>query len=119
MRTNIKESNYFTLPGLKGNKIFKPFSTHEHRAILESVAEHYDLDVEELFNKRRHQGVVLARHMSMFLMKKYTRMTLTAIAKIYKRDHTTIIHACRQIDNLLETDPTVRQDMHSIEMRFL
>lgn len=73
--------------------------------IQDTIAKYFDMDVETLQSKSRKRNIVQARQLAMFFAKKYTKASLANIgSQIGKRDHATVLHACKTIDNLLETD---------------
>lgn len=78
--------------------------------IQEIVSEYFQLSIEELQSKTRKRHVVQARQLAMFFAKKYTKLSLVNIGKsIGKRDHATVLHACKTVDNLNETDKQFRK----------
>ena len=78
--------------------------------IHEIVSEYFQLSIEELQSKTRKRHVVQARQLAMFFAKKYTKLSLANIGKsIGKRDHATVLHACKTVDNLNETDKQFRK----------
>ena len=78
--------------------------------IQEIVSEYFQLTVEELQSKTRKRHVVQARQLAMFFAKKYTKLSLANIGKLIgKRDHATVLHACKTVDNLNETDKQFRK----------
>ncbi|NQX82351.1 MAG: chromosomal replication initiator protein DnaA [Flavobacteriaceae bacterium] len=78
--------------------------------IKEVVSEYFDLDVQVLQSKTRKRHVVQARQMAMFFSKRLTPSSLANIgAQIGKRDHATVLHACKTINNLSETDKKFKQ----------
>ena len=78
--------------------------------IQEIVSEYFQLSVEELQSKTRKRHVVQARQLAMFFAKKYTKLSLASIGKLIgKRDHATVLHACKTVDNLNETDKQFRK----------
>ena len=69
------------------------------------VSEYFQISLEELQSKTRKRHVVQARQLAMFFAKKYTKSSLANIGdQIGKRDHATVLHACKTVDNLNETD---------------
>ena len=78
--------------------------------IQEIVSEYFQLSIEELQSKTRKRHVVQARQLAMFFAKKYTKLSLANIGKsIGKRDHATVLHACKTVDNLNETHKQFRK----------
>lgn len=73
--------------------------------IQKVVSDYFKLDLETLRSKSRKRNIVQARQLAMFFAKKYTKASLANIgSQIGDRDHATVLHACKTVDNLLETD---------------
>ena len=79
--------------------------------IQKTVCEYYKIRMAELLSKRRHRSIVRPRQMAMALCKELTQHSLPEIGDAFGgRDHTTVIHACRKIAELCETDGRLRED---------
>jgi len=88
-------------------------------SIQKLVAEHYDLKVSDLRSKRRHRVVSHPRGIAMFLCRKHTQASFPQIARGFdKKDHTTIIAACRKVTKALEADLATRAEVEAIERKF-
>lgn len=86
--------------------------------IQKIVAEHYDLPVEKLKEKTRKRFVVRARQLSMYLAKQLSNKSLKHIGNAFGgRDHSTVIHACRSIETLLENDTRFKTEVSDIAKR--
>ena len=73
--------------------------------IQKVVSKYFDMDVATLQSKTRKRHVVQARQLAMFFAKRMTKSSLANIGnKIGQRDHATVLHACKTVDNLTETD---------------
>lgn len=73
--------------------------------IQKVVSDYFQMDVETLQSKTRKRHIVQARQLAMFFAKKYTKASLASIgSQIGKRDHATVLHACKTVDNLSSTD---------------
>jgi chromosomal replication initiator protein len=73
--------------------------------IQKVVSKYFDMDVATLQSKTRKRHVVQARQLAMYFAKHMTKSSLASIgAQIGKRDHATVLHACKTVDNLSETD---------------
>lgn len=73
--------------------------------IQKVVSDYFKLDIDTLCSKSRKRHIVQARQLAMFFAKKYTKSSLANIgSQIGDRDHATVLHACKTVDNLLETD---------------
>lgn len=69
------------------------------------VARHYGLAVVDLVAERRTKVPTHARHVAMYLARTLTPFSLPRIGRFFgKRDHTTVLHACRRIARLLKSD---------------
>ena len=87
--------------------------------IQKLVADFYQLRVADLLSKRRTRSVARPRQMAMYLSKQLTEHSLPEIGNAFGgRDHTTVLHACRKIESLCETDGRIREE-HSRLMREL
>lgn len=86
--------------------------------IQKVVSDYFDMDLETLQSKTRKRHIVQARQMAMFFAKKYTKASLASIgSQIGKRDHATVLHACRTVDNLAETDKQFRKYLEDINKK--
>ncbi|MEI6866752.1 chromosomal replication initiator protein DnaA [Flavicella sp.] len=73
--------------------------------IQKVVSKYFDMDVATLQSKTRKRHIVQARQLAMFFAKRMTKSSLASIgSQIGKRDHATVLHACKTVDNLSETD---------------
>ncbi|MCQ2192720.1 MAG: chromosomal replication initiator protein DnaA [Paludibacteraceae bacterium] len=86
--------------------------------IQEAVCEYYNLDVDAIHTKSRKREVAQARQVAMYLARKFTKKSLAVIgSEIGNRDHATVLHACKTVENLIETDKTIRQSLDTIESK--
>ena len=78
--------------------------------ILRIVVKHTGVSLVGIASDRRQAPLVRARQIACWLMRAHTLLSFPQIgAKLGGRDHTTILHAVRKIDDLRERDPAVRQ----------
>lgn len=76
------------------------------------VAEYYKLKMSDLLSKRRSRSVARPRQVAMALAKELTNHSLPEIGEAFSgRDHTTVLHACRKVKELQDTDRDMREDM--------
>ena len=79
--------------------------------IQKTVADYYGLQVKDLLSKRRTRSLARPRQVAMALAKELTEHSLPEIGDAFAgRDHTTVLHACRQIKGFIETDGKMRED---------
>ena len=95
--------------------------TNHHQAITvddvrRKVCQYFDLKEEVINSKSRKQEVVYARQIAIYLASKYTGSNNVQIGRsIGGRNHATVIHSIKQVQNLLETDEQARRDLASLE----
>lgn len=74
-------------------------------SLQQQVVAYYNISLDDLRGKSRKKGIVAARQVAMYLIKKYTTHSLKSIGSYFGgRDHTTVIHAVQVVDNLLNKD---------------
>tara|TARA_B100001123_G_scaffold448181_1_gene608181 strand:- start:1649 stop:2974 length:1326 start_codon:yes stop_codon:yes gene_type:complete len=79
--------------------------------IQKTVAEYFKLRVADLLSKRRTRSIARPRQVAMALAKELTNHSLPEIGDAFGgRDHTTVLHACRRIASLRETEKRVDED---------
>ena len=106
-------------------KILKDFINCKNQSInVESiqnlVASHYNLNLKEMLSARRSRSLARPRQIAMYLAKKHTTNSLPDIGrKFSNRDHTTVIHAVKKIDELIKKDNEIKQSVIEIRKKFL
>jgi chromosomal replication initiator protein len=90
--------------------------SHERRVTIDEiqrrVAEHYNIRLSEMTSDRRARAVARPRQVAMYLAKQLTTRSLPEIGRKFGgRDHTTVIHAIRKIEELKLTDPAIGEDV--------
>ncbi len=79
--------------------------------IQKTVADYYKLRVSDLLASKRSRSFVVARQMAMALTKDLTSLSLPEIGRAFGgRDHTTVLHACRKMKELMENDMNLAKD---------
>lgn len=85
--------------------------------IIKKVSDFYGVEPNSINTRSRKREVVQVRQVAMFLAKKYLDMSTSKIGQyIGKRDHATVLHACKTITNLAETDKQFRNELNQIEI---
>lgn len=83
--------------------------------IQRTVAEHYKIKVADLLSKRRNRSVTRPRQMAMALAKELTTHSLPEIGDAFGgRDHTTVLHACRKVKELLDEHLDLQEDKKNL-----
>jgi chromosomal replication initiator protein len=83
--------------------------------IQKTVADYYKVKVGEMFSKKRSRTVARPRQMAMALAKELTSLSLPDIGEAFGgRDHTTVLHACRKINELRKEDAEISRDFDAL-----
>lgn len=84
--------------------------------IQKTVVDFYGIRVADLKSKRRNRQIARPRQIAMALAKELTSMSLPDIGDAFGgRDHTTVIHACKKVDELTRTDSKIQEDYASLQ----
>jgi chromosomal replication initiator protein len=84
--------------------------------IHKTVADYYQLRLSDLLSMNRSRSLARPRQMAMALAKELTEHSLPEIGKAFGgRDHTTVLHACRTIRDLVQIDGKLRQDWEKLQ----
>lgn len=92
----------------------KPLSVED---ILDKVCDHYQVDISAVFTKTRKREIVQVRQIAMYLAKKHTEASSAKIGQLIgKRDHATVLHACKMVEGQLQVDKGFRNQVEEIEV---
>ncbi|MBK6600115.1 MAG: chromosomal replication initiator protein DnaA [Betaproteobacteria bacterium] len=81
--------------------------------IQKTVADYYKIRISDMHSKKRSRAIARPRQVAMALAKELTQLSLPEIGSNFGgRDHTTVLHACRQIAKLRETVPELNHDVN-------
>jgi chromosomal replication initiator protein len=88
--------------------------------IQKRVCEHFNLKLSDMQSPRRAREVARPRQIAMYLCKQLTTRSLPEIGRKFGgRDHTTVIHAVRKIDELRKADPGLNEDVEILSRKLL
>ena len=86
--------------------------------IQKVVCNYYNIGIDQLQSKTRKREIVQARQVAMFFSKTLTKSSLATIgSQIGGKDHATVLHACKTVNNLIETDKRFRIQVDEIEKK--
>lgn len=89
-------------------------------SIIGLTSEMLKIDKSILLSSKRTREVAQARQIAMYLCKQHTKAPLSAIGvALGGKNHATVLHACKTIPNLMETDKIIRKQVETIEKRLL
>ena len=83
--------------------------------IANVVNEAYGLDHNLVFSRFRHQPIAEARQVAMYILREQTNLTLLQIANFFnRRDHGTVVHACKQVRAQRETSRLFEENFKKV-----
>jgi chromosomal replication initiator protein len=133
MRSNVRElegaiNKLIAEAGMAGRAVTLEFAQESLRDLLRAqqqaisianiqkvVADYYGLQIKDLLSKRRTRSLARPRQVAMALAKELTEHSLPEIGDAFAgRDHTTVLHACRQIRHLMGIDGKLHEDWEKL-----
>lgn len=102
------------------NLLKEMFNAKRHSAItvdsiIRMVADFYKLSLSDLKGKKRSKNIALARQVAMFVIREVTEYSTTEIGVEFGgRDHTTVMHSCQKIEQMLKFDPSFDASMQRL-----
>jgi chromosomal replication initiator protein len=86
--------------------------------IQKVVCDYFQLEMDMLKSKTRKRNVVQARQIAMYFAKNMTKSSLSSIgAHCGGKDHATVLHACRTVNNLIETDKKFKASVQELQKK--
>jgi len=119
-KINTKSPNIYEC-----KRILKDFINSNNKSInveliQNLVASHFNLNIQELLSPRRSRSLARPRQIAMYLAKQHTTNSLPDIGrKFSNRDHTTVIHAVKKIEELIKKDNDIKQSVFELKKRLL
>jgi chromosomal replication initiator protein len=104
-------------------RMMKNFIKHSSREISieyiqKLVSDYYGISIEQIKSKTRKREIVQARQISMYFAKQLTKASLKNIGMYFGgRDHSTVIHACQTVNDLIDTDKKFKSDVEELSKR--
>jgi chromosomal replication initiator protein len=87
-------------------------------AIQKMVCEYFDVSYDKLLQKTRKREIVQARQITMYLAKTFTKNSLKTIGEHFGgRDHTTVIHSCQTVKDLMDTDSLFKESVMELQQK--
>lgn len=99
------------------NDIYSYVDNLTLETILSETCKYYNLDISLVKSKSQKRELVQARQVAMYFAKILTRESLSNIGyAIGGRDHATVLHGCKTINNLIDTESTIKRDIELIKI---
>ena len=83
--------------------------------IAETIGTYYGIDTDLMYGKSRKREISDPRQILMFLAKKHTKLSSTTIGLKLSRNHATVLHACKTIEERISYDKQLQHDLEEIE----
>jgi chromosomal replication initiator protein len=84
--------------------------------IQRQVAEHFNIRISDMKSSKRLRNVARPRQVAMYMCKNFTSKSWAAIGEEFGgRDHSTVMHACKKVEELKTSDPDLNEDIHILE----
>lgn len=105
-------------------KILKSYVSKKQKEITaeyiqEVVCDYYKIKKDDFLSSKRTREIALARQVAMFMCKEYTNASLKCIGSVMGgKSHATVVHACKTIENLFETDKEFAKQVTHLKSRF-
>jgi len=119
-KINTKSPNIYEC-----KRILKDFINSNNKSvnvefIQNLVASHFNLNIQELLSPRRSRSLARPRQIAMYLAKQHTTNSLPDIGrKFSNRDHTTVIHAVKKIEELIKRDNDIKQSVFELKKKLV
>ncbi len=85
------------------------------KEVVKTIADFYNIEEENIYEKSRRKEVVRPRQLVMFVLREDFNISFPSIGqKLGGRDHTTVIHSCEKIKNEIKTNPTLLEELTQI-----
>ncbi|MEM7393489.1 MAG: chromosomal replication initiator protein DnaA [Verrucomicrobiota bacterium] len=85
--------------------------------IQKAVADYFDVRLGDMTSRKRPQNIALPRQVAMYLCRSMTDKSLPSIGNAFGRNHATVLHAYRLVEDRIKTDPKIRQAVSSLTQK--
>lgn len=82
--------------------------------IMQSVADHYNLEISELRSKNRAKNIAYPRQIAMYISRQLLDISLVNIAAAFNKDHSTVVHGIKKVEADIKNDEKLKADIDSI-----
>ena len=118
LESELKNSivhNVWVVPGLRERMVLSNIDLFNK--IESIILAYYRIDISTFSSKHklRKEYYVAARYLIFYFMKQKTKMSCSAIGRLYYKDHATVLHALKVINNLNDTDKNFRKELAYFE----
>lgn len=83
-------------------------------SIIKAVANHYNLSFADLKGKKRTKNIMMPRQIAMYIAREITEYSTTELGAEFNKDHTTVMHACQKIEEMIKNDSQLESNIEMI-----
>jgi chromosomal replication initiator protein len=107
------------IPGYKNANQTSRLSVTDKEQVIKVICEHFEYSFEQLLKQDRHRELVFARNCLYYFLFKYTKMSKVAIGELLKRNHTSVIHSLKALQDLIDTEDDVSDTIVEIRKKLI
>lgn len=109
--------SYMGIPDVKiQSEVTNTISVYD---VIHLVTDHTKINLDVILTKTRKREVVVARQIIFYFLRKYSNLSTTAIGKQFNKDHATVLHANKTINNLKDSDKKFATNIQLIEDKII
>lgn len=82
--------------------------------IVKEVARYYNISADKIYSSNRSKDIAQARQVAMYLVRNLTNYSLPEMGKVFKRDHTTVLHGINKVETFLNTSPDMKNELDDL-----
>lgn len=101
----------WVIPGIKYEKLPR------EQVIINEVLRHFNVDLNILKVRKRKKNIVFIRHIAMYLMCKYSGLSIAVIGNFFRRHHTSVMYARDQVIFEIDHSPIYKSTVEAIEYK--
>jgi len=117
-KINTKSPSIYECKRILKDFIYDNKKSINVESIQNTVAAYFNLDIQQMLSPRRSRSLARPRQIAMYLAKKHTTNSLPDIGRKFSdRDHTTVIHAVKKIEELIQNDNEIKHSVTEIKKR--
>lgn len=109
--------NYWVIPGLKSAFKHESGPKMNDTIIISTVCEYFKVTLNQLKSVRRDRQIVFPRQLAMYYLYYYCNKSTVEIGRIFKKDHTTVVHSLRKVRGWMQVDQNIYDQV--LELRSL
>ena len=91
--------------------------TLDMSSIMKATADYFNTSIEAIKSKKRTNSIVVPRQVAMYLCRNLTQKPVTDIGRAFGRDHSTVLHGCERVKDMLEVEPDIKRGVQEIQER--